>query len=1032
MGSPSLTLRVLGELAVERDGAPVDLPPSKKTRALLGYLAITGRAHRRARLCSLLWDVAHDPRGALRWSLSRLRTIVDDDTASRLVADRDNVELRVEGALVDIVEARRRLAGGAAALSVPELTELVDWFRGELLEGLELGDFDEFHAWCVAEREAARKLHVEVLTALRDRLAATPDEAIPHARALAQIDPLDETTHVALVRLLASADRWVEAEHQVDAARRMLKELRNAPPRALEEAWRGLRLQPRAPVAPIAPPSAEPTASASLSMSLTTTMAGRAPFVGRQEELAGLRAALDEVRRSGQLRVVLIAGEPGVGKSRLVSEMRGTARHEGATVLRGAAYEAEEDRPYGPWIDALRHLPRVALEAGGGESLGRLLPEVGHPQPDASGSRDRLFAAVAAAIAACTGTDAPVVISLDDVQWLDEASASLLHYVARTHRTRRVLVVLMARAGELSDNGPLLRLLRGLRRDRILDEWELGPLAQGDVAMLARAINPEADAQRIAADSGGNPLFALELARAAESGEAVPAGLTGLVRDRVDRLSTPAAELLRWAAVLGRTFDVALLSELRPGSDDLVAAFAELERHALVEIVDDPDRPRGAYAFSHDLVRRAVSGELSTPRRRLMHWRIAETLSRRDDPDGSIAADVAHHAVLAGDAALAVRACVGAAARCRRMFANVQAEGFARRGLRLVDDLAEPVRTRLRIELWEAALAARRPPDVSVVAAELEELGRHALDLDLREHARLAFHLLSYLRWEEGEWADAARHMLHAARVSQGTGDEARITALGEAAKCLVLVERDLAQAEAMAIEADAMARRLALRRAVISDATGLLRLHEGQLETAEALFEDARDLSQQERDRDLEFQTVEHLVYVALARADLDRAQNLCEDLVRLGARLREGAEAPYAAVLAALVGHALTPSSDRLDAALADLRASDAKHRLAYALAHAAEIDLERGALGSARVYATEALAHAEVVARPSEQARAHAALAQIAAAAGDADALERERVALQDLTAYPIAADVRTRVEAILSEPSFAPVSAPPGDS
>jgi predicted ATPase/DNA-binding SARP family transcriptional activator len=1020
MNPPALTLRVLGELAVERDGLAVELPPSKKTRALLAYLAITGRAHRRARLCSLLWDVAGDPRGALRWSLSRLRPILDDDQANRLVADRDSVELHLHGAVVDLLEARRHLAGDPARIPLDELRRLGASFRGELLEGLDLGEFDEFGAWCVAEREAARKLHVEVLTALRDRLVDEPAEAIVHARALAQIDPLDESAHVALVRLLVQTDRWREAEHQLDAARRMFKDLRNSPPRTLEEAWRGLR-DGRAPKVAQPPPGrsieTDPPPSASHSMMLVTTFGGRPPFVGREGELTNLRRHLEDVRTAGQLRVVLLAGEPGVGKSRLVSEMRGTARQDGTLVLRGAAYEAQEDRPYGPWIDALRKLPRAVLGTEAGQSLGRLLPEVG-AQPEAIASRERLFEAVSSAIAVCTDRGAAVMLTFDDVQWLDEASVGLLHYLVRTQRARPVLVLLVARKGELSDNVPLLKLLRGLRRDRTLHEWELGPLRAHDVAALALAINPGADAQRIAADSGGNALFALELARAGESG--VPAGVTGLVRDRVDRLSLPAAELLRWGAVLGRTLDVTVLGDLRAGSaEELVTAFAELERHALVETVDDPEHPRGAYAFAHDLVRQAVYGEISTPRRRLMHWRIAEALSQRDDPDGSIAAEVAHHAMLAGDAALAVRACIGAAKRCLRMFANVQAESFARRGLRLVDELAEPVRTRLRIELWELTLGARRPTETTHVAEELEDLGRHALDLDLREHARLAFHLLAYLRWEAGEWADAARHMLHAARVSQGTGEAARITALGEAAKCLVLVERDLPQAEAMALEAEAMASRLALRPAVVTAAHGLLRLHQGELDAADALFSETRDRAQEEHDRELEFQAVEHLVYVALARADLERAELLCLDLVRLGRRLREGAEAPYAEVLAALTAHARAPVVDRLDAALVRLRAADAKHRLAYALARAAEIELDRGALDRALAYATEALEHAEVVARPSEQARAHAALAEIARARSDQEPFAHHRMALEALLSYPLAADVRPRVDTVLAQ-------------
>jgi DNA-binding SARP family transcriptional activator len=145
-----LTLRFLGEMVVTRAGATVPLPPSKKTRALLAWLAVTGRAHTRERLCSLLWDVADDPRAALRWSLTRIRPLVDEPGRTRLVADRQGVKLEAHGALVDVIEARRRLSQGLEGLDTDALRRLAAEFRGEFLEGLDLADFHAFHAWCVA------------------------------------------------------------------------------------------------------------------------------------------------------------------------------------------------------------------------------------------------------------------------------------------------------------------------------------------------------------------------------------------------------------------------------------------------------------------------------------------------------------------------------------------------------------------------------------------------------------------------------------------------------------------------------------------------------------------------------------------------------------------------------------------------------------------------------------------------------------------------------------------------------------------
>ena len=235
----TLELRFLGEMEVLRAGKRLELPPSRKTRGLLAYLALSGRPHRRERLCSLLWDVADDPRGALRWSLSRLRAIVDEPDLPRILAPRDSVAFAAQGAWIDVLALRERCAAGLDGAPLGELLALASEFRGELLEGLDLGDFLDFQAWCVAEREEARKLHATLLRALVSRLAGDPEAALPHARTLAAVDPLDEAARARLVRVLAATGRRREAEQQYEAALRLLKELGRPGSGELEAAWRG-------------------------------------------------------------------------------------------------------------------------------------------------------------------------------------------------------------------------------------------------------------------------------------------------------------------------------------------------------------------------------------------------------------------------------------------------------------------------------------------------------------------------------------------------------------------------------------------------------------------------------------------------------------------------------------------------------------------------------------------------------------------------------------------------------------------------
>src|SRR5262245_26718208 len=324
-------------MEVLRGGTRIELPPSKKTRGLLAYLVLTGRSHRRDRLCQLLWDVADDPRGALRWSLSRLRALVDEPGRPRVVAAGDSVAFEPLGAQVDILALKQRAAAGLDEASVEELAAFAGKFRGELLEGLDLGDFLDFQAFCVAEREEARKLHAAVLRRLVSRLAADPQAALPHARALAAVDPFDAAARADLVRLLAATGRPREAEQQYEAACRIRKELGGPPSSELEAAWRGARERVSSPMAVETERPAPP---------LPTVGPRR---VDREAERGRLARALDETAREGRARVVLLTGEPGLGKTRLLEVLREQAGARGGTVLEGRAFEAEAGRPYGSW-----------------------------------------------------------------------------------------------------------------------------------------------------------------------------------------------------------------------------------------------------------------------------------------------------------------------------------------------------------------------------------------------------------------------------------------------------------------------------------------------------------------------------------------------------------------------------------------------------------------------------------------------------------------------------------------------------------
>ncbi len=233
MASP-LEVRLLGPLEVARGQDVVPLPQSKKTRALLGYLIATGRAHSRERLCDLLWDVAEDRRGALRWSLSQLRKLLDDD-ASRIVAAGDQVSFDTADCTVDTHVARDVLRG--ALDDCDRLDDAVRRFRGPFLEGEDQPDFFEYQAWLLAERESWRATHARLLQALIQHLEPVPDQALEHARAWVNIAQADPGAWSAVVRVLARLGRQAEAEQHYKYG---LDALTQDTARQLQATWRSI------------------------------------------------------------------------------------------------------------------------------------------------------------------------------------------------------------------------------------------------------------------------------------------------------------------------------------------------------------------------------------------------------------------------------------------------------------------------------------------------------------------------------------------------------------------------------------------------------------------------------------------------------------------------------------------------------------------------------------------------------------------------------------------------------------------------
>lgn len=420
-------------------------------------------------------------------------------------------------------------------------------------------------------------------------------------------------------------------------------------------------------------------------MELVSQGAGAPVFVGRAEELAALDAALERVRR-GQPSAVLIGGEAGVGKSRLLSEFATRARAAGITrILYGYCLElSAEGLPFAPFTGVLRELVRglgtdgvVALLPGrGGQELARLLPELGEPDlhGDPGEARARMFEQVLA-LFGHLAESGPVLLVIEDAHWSDRSTRDLLSFLVGNQRVLDgVLLVVTFRSDELYRGHPLRPVLAELDRRGWVVRLELPRLTRREGRELAAALlgrDPEPElADRVFSRSEGNPLF-LEalLGRGDLLGPGLPESLHDLVLADVRQLPAETQEVLGAMGVAGQRCGHALLAAVTGLSDGplLAALHPAVSANVLVPAGD-------GYGFRHALIREAILGEVLPGEKTRLHTRLAEILAA--DPSllapGRAVIEQAHHWYLAHDAARALESAWRAAAVAGRSLAHAE------------------------------------------------------------------------------------------------------------------------------------------------------------------------------------------------------------------------------------------------------------------------------------------------------------------------------------------------------------------------
>jgi DNA-binding CsgD family transcriptional regulator/tetratricopeptide (TPR) repeat protein len=426
-------------------------------------------------------------------------------------------------------------------------------------------------------------------------------------------------------------------------------------------------------------------------------------LVGRAAELARLAAALERAA-SGAPATVLVAGEAGVGKTRLLAEHGRRAEAAGATVLVGGCLDVGDGTlPYAPVVEALRSLVATADPAALDELVGaarpelsRLVPELGGPAPPPAGVTppSRLFELLLGVLHRLAARG-PVLLVVEDLHWADRSTRDLLGFLVRNLRGG-VALVLSYRSDELHRRHPLRPFLAELERGRRVERLELGRLRRLELADLLAGILDHRPAARqvreVFARSQGNPFYAEELLAAAPDGAGLPPAVRDLLLARVEALPEEAQRVLRVAAAAGSRVDHELLAAVAGVPD---RRLLELLREAVNRHLLASDQAGGAYRFRHALVQEVLYDDLLPGERATLHAAYAAALSARTGERAGLAelGQLAYHWSAAHDLGPALLASVRAGLAAEAVSALAEAEGHYGRALELWSQAPEAAAT---------------------------------------------------------------------------------------------------------------------------------------------------------------------------------------------------------------------------------------------------------------------------------------------------------------------------------------------------
>ncbi len=683
-----LEVRLLGAVEVILDGRRLGAFNTLRLQRFLALITLRRDLQHRSRLAFELWPDSNE-----RQARTNLRKLLHDfrhslpDIGEFVEIDNEIVRWIPTGpSEVDVLRFRE-------AIAVGDLELAARLYSGDLLPAC----YDD---WVLDERAKLRAEAYGAFVRLTEEAAGRDDHnaTIKHAQRVIDLEPTDEAAvRIQMEAHLALGDRAAALRSYHRCAEVLDRDLGVAPGEAIRAMYRQLRAG---------------TVNREEVRGEDLAPVAESPFVGRDLELNQLNEAWSTVREGGA-HLVLVTGEPGIGKSRLAMEFGRRVRAEGYVVASARAYEAAGRLPWGPVVDLLRsdalrsHID--TLDTVWRAELARLLPELldaaqpsGPSQSGDLAQRHRLFDAVNRAI---TVGDRPRLLIIDDLQWCDAETIELIGFVVRSGQATPVLIVGTVRLEEIPEHHPLVRLVDALGHDQAVTTVPLDRLDEATTATLAArlrnadTIDPEL-AARLWVETEGNPLFVIEVLRAGVSPEGSQAALTPTMRAvlgaRLGQLPDGARRLAEVAAVIGRPFSVGLLvSATGIGEPELVDHLDELWRRRII-------RDQGlTYDFSHDKLRAVALEMLSPARRRQLHRAVAEAIAVEfQDHIDAASPQLAAHYDQAGMVEPAIDAYRRAGARAVAVSALDEAVTMFRRALSLLADLpTSPDRDALELDV---------------------------------------------------------------------------------------------------------------------------------------------------------------------------------------------------------------------------------------------------------------------------------------------------------------------------------------------